>query len=124
MTSALFFVIIIIRKVGVNMVYNCESVPLDREVYCVGFRFGRTKPIVNRKPTLGKVNDKCYWKIFVPDKEGQFIIELRQYASSYYFADTYEEAIKKYNELVNEVYKKYHDLTYKISQNFIGGLPR
>lgn len=106
------------------MVYNCQFVPLDKEVYCVGFRYGRTKPIVNRKPTLGIVKNNSYWRCFVPDKENEHIIELRQYASSYYFADTYEEAVKKYNELVNVVYKKYYDLTYKIGQNFIGGAPR
>lgn len=106
------------------MVYNCQFVPLDKEVYCVGFRYGRTKPIVNRKPTLGIVKNNSYWRRFVPDKENEHIIELRQYASSYYFADTYEEAVKKYNELVNIVYKKYYDLTYKIGQNFIGGVPR
>ena len=106
------------------MVYNCQFVPLDKEVYCVGFRYGRTKPIVNRKPTLGIVKDDSYWRRFVPEKENEYTIELRQYASSYYFADTYEEAVKKYNELVNVVYKKYYDLTYKIGQNFIGGVPR
>ena len=106
------------------MVYNWQFVPLDKEVYCVGFRYGRTKPIVNRKPTLGIVKDDSYWRRFVPDKESEHIIELRQYASIYYFADTYEEAVKKYNELVNVVYKKYYDLTYKIGQNFIGGVPR
>lgn len=106
------------------MVYNYQFVPLDKEVYCVGFRYGRTKPIVNRKPTLGIVKNNSYWRRFVPDKENEHIIELRQYASSYYFADTYEEAVKKYNELVNVVYKKYYDLTYKIGQNFIGGAPR
>lgn len=106
------------------MVYNYQFVPLDKEVYCVGFRYGRTKPIVNRKPTLGIVKDDSYWRRFVPDKENEYTIELRQYASSYYFADTYEEAVKKYNELVNVVYKKYYDLTYKIGQNFIGGAPR
>lgn len=106
------------------MVYNYQFVPLDKEVYCVGFRYGRTKPIVNRKPTLGIVKDDSYWRRFVPNKENEHIIELRQYASSYYFADTYEEAVKKYNELVNVVYKKYYDLTYKIGQNFIGGVPR
>ena len=106
------------------MVYNWQFVPLDKEVHCVGFRYGRTKPIVNRKPTLGIVKDDGCWRRFVPDKENEHIIELRQYASSYYFADTYEEAVKKYNELVNVVYKKYYDLTYKISQNFIGGVPR
>lgn len=106
------------------MVYNWQFVPLDKEVYCVGFRYGRTKPIVNRKPTLGVVKNDSYWRRFVPDKENEYTIELRQYASSYYFADTYEEAVKKYNELVNVVYKKYHDLTYKIGQNFIGGVPR
>lgn len=106
------------------MVYNWQFVPLDKEVYCVGFRYGRTKPIVNRKPTLGTVkNDSC-WRRFIPDKENEHIIELRQYASSYYFADTYKEAVKKYNELVNVVYKKYYDLTCKIGQNFIGGVPR
>lgn len=101
------------------MVYNWQFVPLDKKVYCIGFRYGRTKPIVNRKPTLGIVKNNSYWRRFVPDKENEHIIELRQYASSYYFADTYEEAVKKYNELVNVVYKKYYDLTYKISQNFI-----
>lgn len=106
------------------MVYNWQFVPLDKKVYCVGFRYGRTKPIVNRKPTLGIVKDDSYWRRFVPDKESEHIIELRQYASSYYFADTYEEAVKKYNELINVVYKKYYDLTYKIGQNFIGGVPR
>ena len=106
------------------MVYNWQFVPLDKEVYCIGFRYGRTKPIVNRKPTLGIVKNNSYWRRFVPDKENEHIIELRQYASSYYFADTYEEAVKKYNELVNVVYKKYYDLTYKIGQNFIGGAPR
>ena len=106
------------------MVYNWQFVPLDKEVYCVGFRYGRTKPIVNRKPTLGVVKDDGYWRRFVPNEENERTIELRQYASSYYFADTYEEAVKKYNELVNVVYKKYYDLTYKISKNFIGGVPR
>lgn len=106
------------------MVYNWQFVPLDKEVYCVGFRYGRTKPIVNRKPTLGIVKDDSYWRRFVPNKENEYTIELRQYASSYYFADTYEEAVKKYNELVNVVYKKYYNLTYKIGQNFIGGAPR
>lgn len=106
------------------MVYNWQFVPLDKEVYCVGFRYGRTKPIVNRKPTLGVVKNDSYWRRFVPEKENEYTIELRQYASSYYFADTYEEAVKKYNELVNVVYKKYYDLTYKIGQNFIGGVPR
>ena len=106
------------------MVYNWQFVPLDKEVYCVGFRYGRTKPIVNRKPTLGVVKNDSYWRRFVPEKENEYTIELRQYASSYYFADTYEEAVKKYNELVNVVYKKYYDLTYKIGQNFIGGAPR
>lgn len=106
------------------MVYNWQFVPLDKGVYCVGFRYGRTKPIVNRKPTLGVVKNDSYWRRFVPDKENEYTIELRQYASSYYFADTYEEAVKKYNELVNVVYKKYYNLTYKIGQNFIGGAPR
>lgn len=106
------------------MVYNWQFVPLGKEVYCVGFRYGRTKPIVNRKPTLGIVKNDSYWRRFVPDKENEYTIELRQYASSYYFADTYEEAVKKYNELVNVVYKKYYNLTYKIGQNFIGGAPR
>ena len=104
------------------MVYNYQFVPLNKEVYCVGFRYGRTKPIVNRKPTLGIVKDDSCWRRFVPKNE--YTIELRQYASSYYFADTYAEAVKKYNELVNVVYKKYYDLTYKIGQNFIGGVPR
>lgn len=106
------------------MVYNWQYVPPNKEVYCVGFRYGRTKPIVNRKPTLGIVKDDSYWRRFVPNKENEYTIELRQYASSYYFADTYEEAVKKYNELVNVVYKKYYNLTYKIGQNFIGGAPR
>lgn len=106
------------------MVYNWQFVPLGKEVYCVGSRYGRTKPIVNRKPTLGVVKDDSCWGRFVPNKENERTIELRQYASSYYFTDTYEEAVKKYNELVNVVYKKYYDLTYEIGQNFIGGVPR
>lgn len=106
------------------MIYNYQSAPLNKNVYCVGFRYGRTKPIVNRKPTLGIVKDDSCWRRFVPNKENEYTIELRQYASSYYFADTYEEAAKKYNELVNVFYKKYYDLTYKIGQNFIGGVPR
>ena len=40
------------------------------------------------------------------------------------YKQIFDEAVKKYNELVNVVYKKYYDLTYKIGQNFIGGLPR
>ena len=101
------------------MIYNYQSVPLNKKVYCVGFRYGRTKPVVNRKPILGIVKDDICRRRFVPDKENEYTIELGQYASSYYFADTYGEAVKKYNELVNVVYKKYYDLTYKIGQNFI-----
>ena len=48
------------------MVYNCQFVPFDKEVYCVGFRYGRTKPIVNRKPTLGIVKDDRCWRNFYP----------------------------------------------------------
>lgn len=109
------------------MVYNWQFVPLDKEVYCVGFRYGRTKPVVNRKPTLGVVKDNGHYREFIPSKDNEFVIgfhTLSQHRSYYYFADTYEEAVKKYNELVNVVYKKYYDLTYKISQNFIGGAPR
>ena len=54
------------------MVYNWQFVPLDKEVYCVGFRYGRTKPIVNRKPTLGIVKDDRCWRNFT-QKTSQFI---------------------------------------------------
>ena len=64
------------------MVYNYQSAPLNKEVYCIGFRYGRTKPIVNRKPTLGIVKDDGCWRRFVPNKENEYTIELRQYASS------------------------------------------
>ena len=66
------------------MVYNWQYVLLNKEVYCVGFRYGRTKPIVNRKPILGIVKDDICRRRFVPDKENEHTIELRQYASSYY----------------------------------------
>ena len=48
------------------MIYNYQSVPLNKKVYCVGFRYGRTKPIVNRKPTLGIVKDDRCWRNFYP----------------------------------------------------------
>lgn len=101
------------------MIYNYQSVPLNKNVYCVGFRYGRTKPIVNRKPTLGIVKDGICWRRFVPNKENEYTIELRQYASSYYFADTYAEAANKYNEIVEEVYQKYFTIANKIGDNFI-----
>lgn len=58
------------------MVYNWQFVPLDKEVYCVGFRYGRTKPIVNRKPTLGIVKDDSYWRRFVPNKENEYTMDM------------------------------------------------
>jgi hypothetical protein len=113
------------------MVYNYQSVPLNKKVYCIGFRCGDSaKPSVNCKPTFGIVKMCKYYggyREFISDKDNTFVIsfhEQMQNRSYYYFADTYEEAVKKYNELVNVVYKKYYDLTCKIGQNFIGGVPR
>lgn len=101
------------------MVYNYQFVPPNKEVYCVGFRYGRTKPIVNRKPTLGVVKDDSCWRRFVPNEENERTIELRQYASSYYFADTYAEAANKYNDIIEEAYEKYFTIADKIGDNFI-----
>ena len=38
------------------MIYNYQSVPLNKKVYCVGFRCGSSAiPSVNCQPTLGIV---------------------------------------------------------------------
>lgn len=112
------------------MVYNYQSAPLNKNVYCVGFRCGTSAiPSVNCHPTLGIVKmckDYGGFREFISKDNTLYISfhEEMQNGSLYYFADTYEESVKKYNELVNVVYKKYYDLTYKIGQNFIGGAPR
>ena len=42
-----------------------------------------------------------------------------QNGSLYYFTDTYEEAVKKYNELVDSYITYLYDISYKVSQYFI-----
>lgn len=107
------------------MVYNYESVPLNKEVYCIGFRCGiSANPSVNCKPTLGTVKmckDYGGYREFI-SKDNIFYIsfhEEMQNRSLYYFVDTYEEAVKKYNELVDDYVTYLYDISYKVSQYFI-----
>lgn len=108
------------------MVYNYQSVPLNKKVYCVGFRCGSSAiPSVNCKPTLGIVKMCKYYggyREFISNKDNTFVVsfhEEMQNRSYYYFTDTYEEAVKKYNELVDSYITYLYDISYKVSQYFI-----
>ena len=37
-----------------NIIYTFDTVPEDKEVWCVGFRFDDTKAGINCKPEQGK----------------------------------------------------------------------
>ena len=107
------------------MIYNYQSSPLNKKVYCVGFRCGTSAiPSVNCHPTLGIVKmrkDYGSYRAFI-SKDNTFFIsfhEEMQNGSLYYFADTYEEAVKKYNELVDNYITYLYDISYKVSQYFI-----
>lgn len=107
------------------MIYNYQSAPLNKKVYCVGFRCGSSAiPSVNCQPTLGIVKmckDYGGFREFI-SKDNAFYIsfhEEMQNGSLYYFANTYEEAVKKYNELVDSYVTYLYDISYKVSQYFI-----
>lgn len=107
------------------MIYTVYNCPLNTDVYLVGFRFDKTRAGINVKPAIGKLEGRIYSdKFCLNDSDVAYSVNANGNDRYYYFADTYKEAVKKYNELVNEVYKKYCDLTYKIGQNFIGGMSR
>lgn len=107
------------------MIYNYQSTPLNKKVYCVGFRCGISAiPSVNCQPTLGIVKmckDYGGYREFI-SKDNTFYISFHeeiQNGSLYYFADTHEEAVKKYNELVDSYVTYLYDISYKVSQYFI-----
>lgn len=107
------------------MIYNYQSAPLNKNVYCVGFRCGTSAiPSVNCHPTLGIVKmckDYGGYREFI-SKDNTFYIsfhEEMQNDSLYYFADTHEEAVKKYNELVDSYVTYLYDISYKVLQYFI-----
>lgn len=107
------------------MIYNYQSTPLNKEVYCVRFRCGTSAiPSVNCYPTLGIVKmckDYGGYREFI-SKDNAFYIsfhEEMQNGSLYYFTNTYKEAVKKYNRLVDDYVTYLYDISYKVSQYFI-----
>ena len=64
-----------VKFLGEIMQYYINTVPLNTDVWCVGFKFGRNKITVNRPPVLGKVNNRNWNARFVPnDKREVFLL--------------------------------------------------
>ena len=96
------------------MQYYINTVPINTDVWCVGFKFGRNKITVNRPPVLGKVNNRNWNACFVPnDKKGSFS------ASNYLYYDNYDEAVTNYNRLINKYVRMFSGFIEDVSAHFI-----
>lgn len=83
--------------------YNREDLPLNKPIY--GFAYSvnddtRDKRL-NCLPVLGEITDGAY---FTPYKKGtnEKRISGKVQLNSRWYADTYEEAVEMYNELVQK----------------------
>lgn len=96
------------------MQYYISTVPLNTDVWCVGFKFGRNKITVNRPPVLGKVNNRNWNACFIPNGKKE-----RFSASNYLYYDNYDEAVTKYNWLINSYVCKFNGFIEDVSAHFI-----
>lgn len=96
------------------MQYNISTVPLNTDVWCVGFRFGRNKITVNRPPVLGKVYKRHWNACFVPNGKKECFS-----ASNYLYYDNYDEAVTNYNCLINEYIRRFSGFIEDVSAHFI-----
>ena len=96
------------------MQYNICTVPLNTDVWCVGFKFGRNKITVNRPPVLGKVNNRSWNARFVPNGKKEHFS-----ASNYLYYDNYDEAVTNYNWLINKYVRMFSGFIEDVSAHFI-----
>ena len=103
------------------MTYTFDTVPDDKEVWCVGFRFDDTKAGINCKPIQGSILDKNYWNSKFKTKNRNISVNTNQ--SYYAFADTYEEAAHLYNEMINtflvELDNRYHKIANSLEDCYL-----
>lgn len=97
------------------MIYTFDTVPEDKEVWCVGFRFDDTKAGINCKPVHGTIHDKNYWKSKFKTKNRSISVSANQLY--YAFADTYEEAAHIYNKMINTFLVELDDRYHKIANS-------
>lgn len=97
------------------MKYTFKSVPEDKEVWCVGFRFDDTKAGINCKPVRGTIHNKNYWNSKFKTKNREISVNANQ--SYYAFADTYEEAAHIYNDMIGAFLVELDDKVYKIAKS-------
>ena len=100
------------------MIYTFDTVPEDKEVWCVGFRFDDTKAGINYKPVQGSIHEKYLWNSKFKTKNRSISVNTNQ--SYYAFADTYEEAAHIYNEMVNTFLIELDDRYRKITNSLEG----
>lgn len=97
------------------MIYTFDTVPEDKEVWCVGFRFDDTKAGINCKPIQGSIHEKYLWNSKFKTKNRSISVNTNQ--SYYAFADTYEEAAHVYNEMINTFHVELDDKYHKIANS-------
>lgn len=97
------------------MIYTFDTVPEDKEVWCVGFRFDDTKAGINCKPVQGTIHEKHLWNSKFETKNRNISVNTNQLY--YAFADTYEEAAHVYNEMVNMFLVELDDRYHKIASS-------
>ena len=97
------------------MIYTFDTVPEDKEVWCVGFRFDDTKAGINCKPVRGSIHEKYLWNSKFKTKNRSISVNTNQ--SYYAFADTYEEAAHIYNEMIGTFLAELVDRFYRIAKS-------
>lgn len=97
--------------------YQKGEVPINKPIW--GFAY-----TIKSKPVLGELRETNHsypdWAVFFPYKKNDEICKSKGVnLNAKYYADTYEEAVEMYNELVQQRIDRLHKAIYEAEGDFI-----